>query len=57
VIEEREDGSVIISIEVIPNYELTQLLLSFGDRIRILSPDSLVREFVEKIKRNCEKYE
>lgn len=57
VIEEREDGSVIISIEVIPNYELTQLLLSFGDRIRILSPDSLVREFVEKIKRNCENYE
>lgn len=57
VIEKREDGSVIISIEVIPNYELTQLLLSFGDRIKILSPASLAEKIVAKIKKNIKNYE
>lgn len=28
-----------ISIEVIPNYELESLILSFGDRVRVLEPE------------------
>jgi predicted DNA-binding transcriptional regulator YafY len=57
IIEEREDGSAIISIEVVPNYELTQLLLSFGDRVKILSPASLKEEILAKIKKNIKNYE
>lgn len=39
------------SINVIPNYELEKLILSFGERIKILSPDS----FREKMKDRIEK--
>lgn len=57
VIEEREDGSAVISIEVIPNFELMQLLLSFGERIEVLSPEPLREEILGRIKKNIEKYE
>ena len=56
VVEEHEDGSVIVSIKVIPNYELEQLLLSFGERIKILSPDSLRNNILARIKKNIENY-
>ena len=56
LIEEREDGSAVLSIKVIPNYELTQLLLSFGDRIEVLSPESLREEIYSRIKNNLQNY-
>ena len=57
VIEENEDGSAIITIEVIPNFELEQLLLSFGERFEILSPPSLRDRISARIKKNLEKYQ
>ena len=54
--EEHEDGSAVISIKVIPNFELMQLLLSFGERIKVLSPDSLREEILKKIEKNLENY-
>ena len=56
LIEEHEDGSAVISIEVIPNFELIQLLLSFGERIKVLSPKSLRDEILKKIEKNLENY-
>ena len=56
VIEENEDGSAIIAIQVIPNFELEQLLLSFGERFEILSPPSLRDRISARIKKNLEKY-
>ncbi|EFI72741.1 conserved hypothetical protein [Segatella baroniae B14] len=56
VIEENEDGSAVIAIEVIPNFELEQLLLSFGERFEILSPASLREKILARIKKNIEKY-
>lgn len=56
LVEEHEDGSAIISIEVIPNFELMQLLLSFGERIKVLSPESLREEILRKIEINYENY-
>lgn len=56
LVEEHEDGSAIISIEVIPNFELMQLLLSFGERIKVLSPESLREEILKKIEKNIENY-
>ena len=56
VIEQREDGSAVITIEVIPNFELMQLLLSFGDRIKILSPNTLREEILQRIQKNIENY-
>ncbi len=56
IVEEREDGSAIIAIEVIPNFELKQLLLSFGDRIEVLSPEPLREEIYVRIEKNLQKY-
>ena len=56
LIEEHEDGSAVISIEVIPNFELMQLLLSFGERIKVLFPKSLRDEILKKIEKNLENY-
>ena len=39
-IKEVADGFET-SINVIPNYELEKLILSFGENIKVLSPDSL----------------
>ena len=56
VIEENEDGSAVIAIKVIPNFELEQLLLSFGERFEILYPTSLREKISARIKKNIEKY-
>jgi predicted DNA-binding transcriptional regulator YafY len=34
----NSEDELIISIEVIPNYELESLILSFGDRVKVLEP-------------------
>lgn len=47
----------IISIRVIPNYELMKMLLSFGDSIRIISPDSFRLKMISVLKSALEKYE
>jgi predicted DNA-binding transcriptional regulator YafY len=42
----NEDG-LIIQIEVIPNFELRQLILSYGDSVEILTPESYKKEIYE----------
>lgn len=41
-----EDG-LLISINVIPNFELERLILSFGDKVKVLSPSSLADKIVQ----------
>ncbi len=48
LIKENEDGSVIIHIYVIPNYEMERLLLGFGSCLEILKPEGL-RNRMKKI--------
>lgn len=57
VLKHTEDGSALISIKVIPNYELTQLLLSFGDHMLVISPAYLRNEIMERIKKNYKTYQ
>lgn len=47
----------IISVRVVPNYELKKLLLSFGDSIHILSPDSFKAEMKEIYTKALSKYD
>ena len=49
VIEYHEDGSVVIQIEVRENYELIQKLLSFGEKLVVMSPDNIRRKIQERI--------
>lgn len=46
-----EEGDAIISINVIPNYELKQLVLSHGERMVILSPQNIRDEVSEKLQK------
>ena len=39
------------SINVIPNYELEKLILSFGERIKVLSPKSFQKKIAERLKK------
>ncbi|MNG37607.1 hypothetical protein D3C84_1250170 [compost metagenome] len=48
LIKENEDGSVIIHIYVILNYEMERLLLGFGSCLEVLRPESL-RNRMKKI--------
>jgi predicted DNA-binding transcriptional regulator YafY len=50
------DTEFRISINVIPNYELTQLILKHGDTVKVVEPEWLVDEIKEKLKRTLEKY-
>lgn len=47
---ERDDQGGIIQLDVIINYELEQLILSYGEKARVLYPE----DFREKIKRRIE---
>lgn len=56
IAEKRSDGSAVITIQVVPNYELEQLLLPYVDHIEILSPKSFRDKIKARIKNNFEKY-
>ena len=45
------------SIKVIPNYELESLILSFGEKIKILSPDSLQKRVKNRLQKSIKHYE
>jgi predicted DNA-binding transcriptional regulator YafY len=39
LIKENEDGSIIIHLFIIPNYELERILLGFGNGLEVLRPE------------------
>ncbi len=47
ILEEKENG-VIISIKVVPNFELERLILGFGPSMEVISPLSL-RKKISKL--------
>lgn len=49
VIEKREDGSVVIQIEVIINWELEQAIMSQGEHMIVLYPDTLRNKLKNRI--------
>jgi predicted DNA-binding transcriptional regulator YafY len=48
VIKQNEDGSIIVHLFIIHNYELERILLGFGDSLEVLRPDNL-RERMKSI--------
>ena len=54
-IRDREEG--IISIEVIPNFELEGVLLSFGERVKVLAPDYLKEKINYRLKSAIKQYQ
>lgn len=52
-----ENGDVVITIKVIPNYELERLILSFGERVEVVSPESLRKKIFNRVLKNIEQYD
>jgi predicted DNA-binding transcriptional regulator YafY len=44
------NDELTISIEVIPNYELESLILGFGERVEVISPDMLILHIKNRLK-------
>lgn len=55
---EKEDPleGTVIKLDVIPNPELEELILSFGEDMKVLEPSSLKERIIEKLKKNLEQY-
>ena len=53
---ERSDAGIVFSIRVIPNFELERVLIGFGDGIRILSPNRLVRKMTKIVQKMAAMY-
>ena len=54
---ENTDAGAVVELDIIPNYELEQLLLSFGEKIKVLSPDTLREKMKERISLSSKNYE
>lgn len=57
ICELLQDGNAVISIKVKPNFELIQLLLSFGERVTVLEPEILREEIKHRIENNLRNYQ
>jgi predicted DNA-binding transcriptional regulator YafY len=56
-IVEEVKGGTHFSIEVIPNFELERELIGFGEGIKILSPNNIVRQIKRKVRLMAALYE
>lgn len=53
----RSENSIFIQVEIKPNYEFTSLILSLGDGVKIISPESLKINVLERAKAIVKQYE
>jgi len=47
---ERSDDGVIFELTVIVNYELESRIFSFGEKVKLLAPESLCERFAQRVK-------
>ena len=52
---ELEDG-LLVKIKVIPNFDLEQLILSFGERVKVLLPIHLKEKILSRIQNSLNQY-
>jgi predicted DNA-binding transcriptional regulator YafY len=52
----RDEKGVVICIEVILNHELEQLIMSYGESIKVLKPLILESRIKERVKKSLENY-
>ncbi|MEP4532694.1 MAG: WYL domain-containing protein [Cyclobacteriaceae bacterium] len=52
----NDDGSMSVTIDVIPNYELEQLILSFGESCRVIEPEDLRKKIERRLNMSASSY-
>ena len=55
-IKSRGEESSLLTLDLIPNYELESLLLSFGEKLQVLAPESLRLRMKERLEAASKKY-
>lgn len=53
----KEDGKLEVLLQLIPNKELTSLLLGFGSNVKVLYPESLSNSIKEEYKKSLKLYD
>ena len=48
-LDKTDEAGLTIQIEVMPNPELYQLILSFGEDVEVISPNEVRKEIIDKI--------
>ena len=56
LVQTNDDGSILISLFLIENYELHRLLLGFGNGLQVVSPAALRNKLKEILQQAIEKY-
>ena len=56
-VSNSDNGNPIISLKVIPNFELKQTILSYGERMIVLEPDYFRKEIAEELQRIINHYQ
>ena len=56
VLRRDPDGAVLFQLEVIPNHELEQAILDYGEGIRVVAPRSLVFRIRERLGKAAAQY-
>ena len=54
--EQPEDGTTLISINVVLNFELEREILGFGDRVKVMAPRLLVKNIKKRLAAALEAY-
>ena len=53
---QKDEKGLVVEIEIIPNYEFYHLMLYYGDKIKILSPQYVVDEIKDELHRMMRNY-
>lgn len=56
IILKEEEGTIIFSIDVVWNFELEKEILAFGEQIKVLAPNNLIRIIKRRLKKSLENY-
>ncbi len=56
VSENQEDGSCIFKIEVVVNYEMYSVFMSYEPGIKIISPKFVAKNLERKFKKSYQQY-
>ncbi|MEQ9302445.1 MAG: WYL domain-containing protein, partial [Marinoscillum sp.] len=52
----HDDGSSTVTVEVLPNYELEQLILSYGENCKVLEPERLKKTIKDRLNKSLKVY-
>jgi len=53
---EETPGGILFSIQVVPNFELERELMGYGEGLKVLSPNNLVRRIKKKVRQMQDLY-